>query len=63
MMIERRGQIFAFLISIFAIAAGAYTAIQGSEWSGAAIGSGGVIALALVFIGGRKYALRSGEKR
>lgn len=50
----RIGQWMAFLIGLFTIAAGAYTALQGAEWPGALMGSGGVIGLAAVFIYGRK---------
>lgn len=48
------GQVLAFLIGVFAIAAGSYTALQGAELSGAFIGSGGVIGLVVAFIYGRK---------
>lgn len=48
------GQWMAFLIGIFTIAAGAYTALQGAEWPGALMGSGGVIGLVAVFIYGRR---------
>jgi uncharacterized membrane protein len=50
----RIGQWMAFLIGVFTIAAGAYTALQGAEWPGALMGSGGVIGLVAVFIYGRK---------
>lgn len=48
------GQWMAFMIGMFTIAAGAYTAMHGAEWPGAVMGSGGVIGLVAVFIYGRK---------
>jgi len=50
----RLGQIFAFLIGSFTIAAGAFSAIRGAQIAGSIIGSGGVIGLVSVFIYGRK---------
>lgn len=49
-----RGQWMAFVITVFTIAIGAYTALQGAQIPGALIGTGGVIGLAAVFIYGRK---------
>ncbi|HXN07358.1 MAG TPA: DUF2335 domain-containing protein [Nitrospiria bacterium] len=49
----RLGQIFAFIIGIFTIFCGAYTATHGSQWAGGFIGTGGVIGLVSVFIFGR----------
>lgn len=49
----RLGQIFAFLIGITAIIAGAYTAVAGEPLAGGFIGGGGVIGLVSVFIWGR----------
>ncbi len=56
MMETRIGQWMAFLIGVFTIAAGAYTALHGAELPGALIGSGGVIGLTAVFIYGRKHS-------
>ncbi len=54
-IIETRiGQFMAFLIGIFTIVAGSYTALHGAQVPGAFIGSGGVIGLVTVFIYGRK---------
>lgn len=49
----KRGQIFGFIIGLIAILSGAITALNGSEWAGAAIGSAGVIGLVSVFVYGR----------
>jgi uncharacterized membrane protein len=49
-----RGQWMAFFITVFTIAIGAYTALQGAQVTGTFIGAGGVIALAAVFIRGRQ---------
>lgn len=48
------GQWMAFLIALFTIGTGAYTALSGAQIPGALIGSGGVIGLVAVFIYGRK---------
>ncbi len=48
------GQWMAFLIALFTIGTGAYTALNGAQIPGALIGSGGVIGLVTVFIYGRK---------
>jgi uncharacterized membrane protein len=50
----RLGQIFGFFIGIFAITAGAYCAINGSQTAGSIIGGGGVVGLVSAFIIGRK---------
>ena len=58
---DRWGQVFGFLVSIFAVAAGTYAAINGSPFAGAFIGAGGVAALASVFVLGQR-ADRKEEK-
>lgn len=50
----RIGQVFGLLIGISTIIAGAITAINGAQWAGGFIGTGGVIGLVSVFIYGRK---------
>jgi uncharacterized membrane protein len=50
----RLGQIFGFLIGLFAIGCGTYAAVHGAEVAGTVIGSGGVIGLVTAFIYGRK---------
>lgn len=46
----RIGQFLAFLIGIFTIGCGTYTAINGAEIAGSVIGVGGVVGLVSVFI-------------
>lgn len=48
------GQWLAFVVALFTIGVGAYTALHGAQIPGALIGSGGVIGLVTVFIYGRK---------
>ncbi|ELI1597030.1 DUF2335 domain-containing protein [Vibrio alginolyticus] len=48
------GQIFGFLIGIFAIGCGTYAAVNGSPLAGGFIGGGGVAALVAVFVIGKK---------
>lgn len=48
------GQIFAFLIAIFTVAAGAFTAIQGAPIPGSILGTAGLAAIVYAFIQGRK---------
>lgn len=50
----RIGQFLAFLIGVFTIGCGTYTAINGAEIAGSLIGAGGVIGLVSAFIYGRK---------
>ncbi len=50
----RVGQWMAFVVAIFTIGVGAYTALYGAQIPGALIGSGGVIGLVTVFIYGRR---------
>ncbi len=52
----RLGQVFGLIIGVTAIAAGAYTAVNGAQWPGGIIGGGGVIGLVSVFIYGRKHS-------
>ncbi len=51
---SRWGQVFGFLIGVITVAAGAYTATKGFQWSGSFIGTSGVIGLVSVFVIGRK---------
>lgn len=46
----RLGQILGFIIGIFAISAGSYTALQGAEIPGGFIGTAGVVGLVAVFV-------------
>ena len=48
------GQIFALIMGVFAISAGAYVALKGYQLAGGFIGGGGVIGLVTAFIWGRK---------
>lgn len=50
----RLGQIFAFIISMTALIAGAYVAIHGAQWPGAILGVGGLAAIVYQFIQGKK---------
>jgi len=53
LLAERRlGQIFGFLIGLFTVGCGAWTAIQGAQIPGGLIGTGGVVGLVAVFIYG-----------
>lgn len=47
------GQILAFLIGIAALSASTYCIVNGFEWSGSAIGLGGLTGLVTAFIKGR----------
>lgn len=47
------GQIFALLIGLFGIGAGAYVALKGESWAGATISSVAITGLAVVFLTGR----------
>ncbi len=48
------GQIFGFLIGIFAIGCGTYAATNGAAWYGSLIGAAGVVGLVSVFVYGRR---------
>jgi uncharacterized membrane protein len=50
----KRGQICAVLITVCALVAGAYTAIQGHEISGAILGGAGVTGIVTTLVMGRK---------
>lgn len=50
----RLGQIFALVIGLFTVFAGAYAGIKGAEITGSFIGAGGVAGLVTAFIYGRK---------
>lgn len=55
----RLGQIFALAICLATIGVGSYTALQGKEWAGIAIGISGVSGIVTTFIMGRTGAGRS----
>jgi uncharacterized membrane protein len=59
----RRGQMCALLITLVAMAVGSYTAIQGHEWAGSAIGVGGVGAIVTTFVLGRSRGASSPQTR
>jgi len=48
------GQHFAFVIAIIALCLGSYVAVNGGEFSGAVIGTGGLIGIVTAFIQGRR---------
>lgn len=48
------GQVFAFLIGMGGIGAGAYVAVNGQPWAGATISSLAISGLAMVFLTGRR---------
>lgn len=48
------GQIFGFLIGLFAIGCGTYASVNGAPLAGGFIGGGGVAALVAVFVLGKK---------
>jgi len=52
----RRGQICALIITLAAIGAGAYTALQGHEVAGSIIGVGGIGSIVTTFLAGRNAA-------
>jgi len=49
-----RGQWFGLFIGVFTIAAGVYAAVNGAQWPGGFIGTGGVVGLVTVFVLGRR---------
>lgn len=53
-----RGQLFAFLISILAISGGIYLAVIGKELGGGILGTGGLVALASLFLRERKSQIK-----
>lgn len=55
----RLGQVFALVICIVTITVGAYTALNGKEWAGIAIGVSGVSGIVTTFIMGRSAASRN----
>lgn len=59
----RIGQVFALIIGIAVIVAGAYCATNGAPWPGAVIGSSGVIGLVSVFIMGRNAKGENGHTK
>lgn len=54
-----RGQICGLIIAVTALVSGAYVAVQGHEWAGAALGTGGIGSIVLTFVLGRNA--RSGN--
>lgn len=50
------GQIFGLVIGLFTVGMGGYVAVNGSQWAGGFIGTGGVVSLAAVFVKGRDRA-------
>jgi uncharacterized membrane protein len=57
----RRGQICALVITLAAIGAGAYTALQGHEVAGSIIGVGGIGSIVTTFILGSRSAAEPGQ--
>ncbi|QDV91402.1 hypothetical protein RAS2_25000 [Phycisphaerae bacterium RAS2] len=53
-MEARFGQVLGFLICVFALIGGTYASINGSQFFATVIGGGGVVALAAVFIHGKR---------
>ena len=58
----RMGQICALIISLAGIMAGTYTAINGHEWAGSAIGVGGIGGIVATFIAGRSRPSKTEDK-
>lgn len=56
------GQIFGFVISLSAIGAGLYAAMNGHPLAGSLLGTGGVVGLAAVFVYGSKNKSTSADK-
>ena len=52
------GQVFALIIGLAAIVGGVYASVNGAEWAGGFLGTGGVFGLVSVFIMGRSRANR-----
>lgn len=50
----RIGQVLAFVIAIVALCLGSYVAINGYQFAGAVIGTGGLIGIVTAFIQGRR---------
>lgn len=57
-----KGQTFGLIITLEALAVGGYVAIQGHEWAGAALGSGGIGGIVLTFILGRNAKPRNDSR-
>ena len=49
-----RGQWLAFFLAIITVVTGGVTAINGAQWTGSFIGTGGLIGLVTAFIVGRR---------
>ncbi len=48
-----RGQICGLVIAVTALVSGAYVAVQGYQWGGALLGTGGIGSIVLTFVLGR----------
>jgi uncharacterized membrane protein len=48
-----RGQICGLIIAVTALVSGAYVAVQGYQWGGALLGTGGIGSIVLTFVLGR----------
>jgi uncharacterized membrane protein len=48
-----RGQICGLIIAVTALISGAYVAVQGYQWGGALLGTGGIGSIVLTFVLGR----------
>jgi hypothetical protein len=57
----RRGQICALIITLAAIGAGAYTALNGHEVAGSIIGVGGIGSIVTTFLAGRNAVQQEPE--
>ena len=57
------GQILAFLIGLAALGASTYCIVNGFEWSGSAIGLGGLTGLVTAFIKGRDHQEKNLENK
>lgn len=57
------GQIFAFVIGIFALGCATYTILNGYQWAGAILGVGGLTGLVTAFIKGKASQERNLEDK
>jgi uncharacterized membrane protein len=53
----KRGQVFAFIISLAFLVVGAYTAVKGQPWVGGILGTMGLSSIVGAFIAGRSRLL------
>jgi hypothetical protein len=56
----RRGQVFAFTLSICFLGAGTASILRGHDAAGAAVAASASVTLAVAFLGGAKVSRRSG---